>query len=1317
MRSALLRTALFALILVGTLESVAFAQGGSAKSTLSGTVADTAGGVIPGATVVVRNAATSLETATVTNATGVFDVPALDAGTYTITISLSGFKTSVLTDVELLAATTRSVKVTLDVGALAEAVEVRGGAQLVQTQSTAISSTIRTDQMTTLPLVARNALNFVVFLPGVDTSASNHSQRSSTIMGLPQSALSITVDGSSVQDKYARSGDGFFANLQPRLDMVEEVTVSSATAGAESSGQGSVQIKFVTRSGTNKFVGSAYEYTRHQNLNSNTFFNMRNGLPRNVIILNQYGAREGGPIVIPGWYDGRGKSFFFVNMEQLRYPLSNTRTRGILTPQAQQGVFRYAVAGAAREVNLFDVAARNAQTTTADPTIAALLTKIRSGASTTGVINNRTDLNVQDFVWQPESLRIDNVPTVRLDFNLGVRHRLSTSYSYQGQRLTPNLFGGDEPNFPGLANQAELYSAISRSSTSLRSTFGKNLVNELRFGWSNGPVYFADSVVAEQFADQGGFDFQFPNNTGLSLANATTNRTHSSRNGKSWNLDNTINWLIGKHSLQFGESFTRTSGWMETQNLVPQLSFGVDATNDPANAMFVDANFPGASNQDLTNARALYGFLTGRVTQVGSEVRLDAAGRYVYMGRARTEEHQDELGLFVQDSWRLRPNVTINAGLRWQLAFPFKADLSVFSRNTFEDLCGVSGLGNGPEGRGCNLFNPGVGAGARVPTYLRYEGGDGGYKTEYTNFAPNVGVAWQPNVKDGWLRGLLGDPDLATLRASFGVAYNSDGLNFFRDVYNSNPGSTVSTSRTAASTQFPLVPAGGRWPLLLREPDRLGPSAGIPTEPVYPMAINFNSGVNLLDPSFRTPSTRSYSVGLQRALSTLMVVEVRYVGTRLLDGTTTENWNCAAFWTGNNNCTRNFTSNGFLDEFRLAQQNLQVAIGQGCGQAGRPACSFAYQGPGTGTHPLPIYLANFNGAPRAQAGEASRYTGANWTSAARLEELAARNPTPGAAVNALFGNATFRTNLEAAGFPRNFFVLNPDVSNAFITTNGRFTQYDSLQINLRRLLSAGLTVDANYTFATRSDSRLDSLREARRRVRSLDAVPHALKITTNYELPIGRDKRFASGANTWLNGVIGNWSLNLTGRVQSGSILNFAAAAGQPGATAANVRLVGMTVDELQDAFKVRIDPVTKIVYTLPQDIIENTIKAFSTSATSPTGYGALGAPSGRYLAPANGPDCIQEVRGDCAPADLLVEGPLFTRFDLNLKKRIPFAGTKSVDFGVDIFNIFNAINFTAIAETGAGATINQVNNFYNDPNVTFDPGGRLVQLVFRVNF
>ena len=451
MRRALLGLTLGVFAVIG-MPCLAEGQGGSAKSTLTGTVIDEGGAVLPGASVIVKNASTGVETTVVTNSTGAFDVPVLDAGKYVLTVSLEGFRTSIVTDVELLAATTRSVRVTLDVGALNETVEVRGGAQLVATQSTAISSTIRADQMATLPLIARNAINFVVFLPGVDTSANNHSQRQSTFMGLPTGSVAITVDGVSVQDKYTRSTDGFFANNQPRLDMVEEVTVSSATPGADSSGQGAVQIKFVMRSGTNRFLGSAYEYTRHPKLNSNTFFNIRNNLPKNEIILNQYGVREGGPIVIPGVFDGRGKAFFFFNVEQLRYPLSNTRTRNILGPLAEQGIFQYGAATARQQVNLLDLAARSGHTSTLDPTIAGLVAKIRAATATAGGVNSVTDPNVQEYVWQPESLRIDNVPGVRLDFNLTSAHRLSASYNYQGQRLTPNLFGNDEPNYPGLAN-------------------------------------------------------------------------------------------------------------------------------------------------------------------------------------------------------------------------------------------------------------------------------------------------------------------------------------------------------------------------------------------------------------------------------------------------------------------------------------------------------------------------------------------------------------------------------------------------------------------------------------------------------------------------------------------------------------------------------------------------------------------------------------------------------------------------------------------------------------------------------------------------
>ena len=445
-----------------------------------------------------------------TNSAGAFDVPALNAGVYSITVSLSGFKTAVMTDVELLSGTTRSVKVVLEVGALTESVDVRGGSQLVQTQATTVSSTIRVDQISTLPLITRNALNFVVFLPGVDTSTANHSQRESTVSGLPQSSMSITVDGANIQDKYTRSTDGFFANIHPKLDLIEEVTVSTATASADSSGQGAVQIKFATRSGTNRFTGSAYAYHRDRKLNTNYYFNEIAGLPKNELTLNQLGAREGGPIVIPGVYDGRGKAFFFFNFEQLRFPLSNTRTRGILSPLAQQGTFQYRSGGQPGE----SVRRRGRQR----PDLDARSDDCRALDQDPG--GHRDDRDRQ----QPHRSERAGLPLaagVAAHRQLAGRaHRLqplvtpprsARATTTRDSGSAPNLFGTDEPNFPGLLNQAELYSAVSRGSATLRSTFGAGLVNEVRLGISNAPVWFADQVDLSQFADQAGFNIGFPN--------------------------------------------------------------------------------------------------------------------------------------------------------------------------------------------------------------------------------------------------------------------------------------------------------------------------------------------------------------------------------------------------------------------------------------------------------------------------------------------------------------------------------------------------------------------------------------------------------------------------------------------------------------------------------------------------------------------------------------------------------------------------------------------------------------------------------------
>jgi hypothetical protein len=304
MRKSVLSTLLAFACIVG-LGSSAFAQGGGATTTLGGTVTDTSGGVIPGASVAVKSNGTSTAYSAITNEQGGFTVPAIDPGDYTVTVTLMGFKTAVLNNVRVNAAVPATVRVALEVGGLEETVMVTAGSEVIQTQSAAVSATIDTNEILKLPTGSRSALEFITSLPGVNTPGGS---RDSTINGLPQGAINITIDGVSAQDNWLKTTDGFFTRVSPRLDAMEQVTVSTAAQDAANTGQGAVQIRFATRSGSNDFRGSAYYYLQHYKLNSNTWFNNRDlppdpatgKAPKNEDKLFQPGGRLGGPL----WQQG-----------------------------------------------------------------------------------------------------------------------------------------------------------------------------------------------------------------------------------------------------------------------------------------------------------------------------------------------------------------------------------------------------------------------------------------------------------------------------------------------------------------------------------------------------------------------------------------------------------------------------------------------------------------------------------------------------------------------------------------------------------------------------------------------------------------------------------------------------------------------------------------------------------------------------------------------------------------------------------------------------------------------------------------------------
>jgi hypothetical protein len=1294
---------------------------GQFTSSISGTIQDPDGAIISGATVIVKNTATGAEFKATSSGSGIYTVPSLGVGIYIVTVSAPGFKQVVVPDVKLDAGVPATVNVRLEVGAASESVVVQGGGEMVQTQSSNISTTLNVNQIMNLPMVSRNALNFIVFMPGVSTPGQN---RDSTVNGLPENAINITLDGINVQDNFNKTTDGLFARVAPRLDAVQEVTVSTATAGAGDNGSGAVQIKFITRSGTNELHGSVYEYHRNPVLNSNYWFTNRDGAPihqetglicstpqqpfepgkcraeRARVLLNQYGFRLGGPITIPKLIKGRDRFFFFVNYEEFRLPNASNEVRTILNPDTQRGIFQYnrtlpSGQTMVERVDLLAMAQGFNQSATIDPVIGKLLADIRNSTGG-GSVTQLNDPNLQRFNFITRGNNVTYYPTVRLDFNLTSKHQFEVTWNYQKLYSTPDFLNNRDPAFPGFPNSGSQIGDRYTGAAALRSTLTPAFVNEARVGLSGGPSRFnpetSPSTFNDSLANQAGFNLQI---SAAGISNATSTPNSSRRNPLLRDFSDTLTWTRGSHNLSFGGQFTQLNLTLHNQpSLVPTIGFGVNA-NDPAAVMFnstnAPINFPGASNATVTAAQNIYAVLTGRVTSIAANALLDEeTNKYKYLGTSINRGRQRQFGVFVQDSWRMRPSLTLNYGLRWEVQGPFTALNDGYTTVSVEDLFGVSGPGN--------IFKPGTLTG-RVTQFVPFRKGDQTYNVDYKNFAPTFGFAWTPSSKEGWLGRLIGGGGQTVVRAGYSIAYNRNGLADFSGTLGANPGSSISANRDMTIGNLSSI---SELPVLLSQTSRLGPPQFADT-PIYPLTEVITGDANIFDPNLKVPYSQSWSFGIQREISKNMAIEVRYVGTRNLRGWTEYNLN---------DVEQNIVENGFLDEFKLAQANLKANIAAGRGN------TFRYFGPNTNTFPLPITLSYIGG--KVDPNLASSYSSAvigstaanlfsNTTTFVNL--LAVNNPSPITFAANLHSDAGRRNNALAAGRPANFFLTNPNLrGGVFFTGNGGYTRYDSMQVEFRRRLSQGLLTQSNYTWAKSFASSRFSFRAPR--VNTLnDGVPgyvaHAFKVNWIYELPIGRGRALLGGASPVLDRIVGGWEFHGTGRVQSGQVLNFG-----------NVNLVGMTQDEFRKEFKLRFDDAKGVVYHLPQDIIDNTIKAFSVSATTPDGY-TRGAPTGRYIAPASSRTCIQVVAGDCAPQTLYVTGPMFTRFDLSAVKR--FKITEKINFELrgEFLNALNNINF--LANTNLTNFNNdlfgQVTSAYTDSSNTQDPGGRLIQIVARFNF
>ncbi len=653
-------------------------------------------------------------------------------------------------------------------------------------------------------------------------------------------------------------------------------------------------------------------------MNTNYFFNELNDLEKNDIKLNQYGARVSGPVVIPGLYDGRGRAFYMVHYEQLRFPNSFTRTRTVLNPRAVDGWFRYENGGTIREVNVLQLAAANGQISAKDPTVASLLGKIQASMGTTGNINETSDPLLDSYVYQSPGKLFEHQPTMRVDYNISDNHRLSGSYAVIWAERDPDYLNGVDARFVGAPNYRFFHSKRPLGTLTLRSTLSKDIVNELKFGVTakGGASFFGDmsSNGPQTFEDQDGYAVDFDANIGLTNWFAT--------NGPSWRsvptyeITNSMTWQKNTHSLMFGGTWLLSQGWENAQQMVPGINLGFDTSRDPAAGLFNTTNFPNASGGQLTDARELYALLTGRVSSVTSQIALDEnTNKYVQLGPRTRAGGITMLSGFLQDTWRWTPTVTFTGGLRYDVQLPFTPTNDIMSRVEMADFCGPSGLGDGGTYSKCNFLTPGASGGV-VPEFKQLTSGTNGYKTDWNNLGPTIGLAWRPNVQDGWLRTLLGDPEQATLRGGYSVAYERQGLGVFTGIFGANPGSVISTTRSATSSE-PLVPPGQTWPVLFSQKERLYlPSFN--ENPSYPIAIQVNRGSDLsgFAPDVKIGSAQTWTVSFQRSITRDMAIEARYVGTRGRDQWSELDYNGIR--------GENIVANHFIDEFRLGMQNLKA---------------------------------------------------------------------------------------------------------------------------------------------------------------------------------------------------------------------------------------------------------------------------------------------------------------------------------------------------------------------------------------------------------
>jgi hypothetical protein len=754
----------FLLIAIGASHSVA-AQ--TTTAGLVGTVTDSSGAVLPGATVRITNADTNATSVVHTTDTGAFVAPGLPPGTYTLVAEMDGFKQQALEDVRLLANRTTRVEVVLSPGAVTEVVDVRAGPPVVNSESATIGNTLESRTITALPLNGRTIDRLIRISAGVTSdSASNPRIAGSAYWG----GIQFNVDGVGYNDTGNGGAAYSFRNgaaTLPSIDTVAEFKIDSNSQKAEFEGSASVTV--VTKSGTNDVHGSAYLFNRTKALAAKNFF--ATALPRPPFERNEFGVTAGGPV-------RRDRTFFFGSYEGLRERFPRVNTLSVATAAMRAGDFS-GLPTIVDPLTGVPFPGNRLPAGRIDPRARALLDFVplptRDGVGPAGTLNNyqATIENVSDI----------NRFGARLDQRLGARDTLWGSFNYS--KGSPYFIAQNFPEGYGSWSDGG-YKTRNVNITHTR-TFSPRAVNEARYGW------FGHTSV--RFGMNTDFDPRsiFPGLYGPLDVGGLPNVNISShvavgdyggfRGG-------------GQFTHQFIDNFTYVAGHHT-------LKAGVDIAHSTADS-----------------PPQTFGMLSGLAQNAGLG-RFDFDGRYTSSGAAAQPAHafadfllgyptfayrstpspglvfrQMRYSAYAQDDWQLSPRLTLNLGVRYMVQKPWdERDGNLANFDFASGRLVIPGGGLPPQAQ-ARLVE------AYPIVTSTAAGVTGAIETDWNNLGPRVGVAFRPFANGK-----------TVLRGGVGLFYNTLPLYIgFRQLGFSNPPFLLAETFEASAGRVPSLTLADPFP-------------------------------------------------------------------------------------------------------------------------------------------------------------------------------------------------------------------------------------------------------------------------------------------------------------------------------------------------------------------------------------------------------------------------------------------------------------------------------------------------------------------------